>query len=522
MLKLSGSVGKGGSNKDVDVLVVQYALSQIKMKNTAKPGAAAKKLWDQTIDAVYSVSLAKAIGVFQAANKLKVTGVVKPNSDTSRLLAKNAPSVNHVYFDRHTIVSNIRRRKIIVSSKRAAADYLKKLAMPKKDVFALASIIVKAGSEGLQMSLVKGSYKVDRTTGKLQVTMQINLNVADTYSTGIFYFDLKKARKKIETIVADEATWKISGNNALRLESSKPLTVLKIGNYKASRTFIEYVGLSSDYRSSDMVRLITDAFRNMLETTGVSSETRRKGASQLLQMLAIERATLVSNFMDRLVGLGEVEADADGRNLPSLYAWELEFEIILRVLIGFKVQYILDPNSEREYLNVVIRLGVAKQSKKSSPITLGLDLKKLGKTLLDFKSVDFAIGAAAEFSQKIGPYTFKIEAASEMPKLDRPQLRLSWDDLLSLAGKQFKSDSKDISETGVEVALFIWDLGTVKFTILVDLSYENLFSEPTVETDWMAKVYGELRFFFSADSTAFDDWIYEGIRKLQPPTLPIP
>jgi len=79
MIKLSGSVGKGGLNRVHDVAVVQAALKQIK-------GSNGRPLWPGPIDGKASEdSLGSAIAGFESKINPRISGIIAPGGEANAL-----------------------------------------------------------------------------------------------------------------------------------------------------------------------------------------------------------------------------------------------------------------------------------------------------------------------------------------------------------------------------------------------------------------------------------------------------
>lgn len=298
---------------------------------------------------------------------------------------------------------------------------------------------------------------------------------------------------------------------------------MKIGNSKASESFFTTTGfgVKKAYESDKMVRLVVDAFYKLLTTTNINTVARKSGASTLFQILLIQNSYLIKKIEHLLLGEQGIDYDSDDRHLPSLYALEFSFELVSRFLVGATCQYILDPNSEKEYLFIALRFGVAVKNKSGSPFKIGGELKKLDQTLQDFANFNVAFGAEAEWSRKFGPFKLKVKLVSSAPKLGAPRLFMGFDEIAQRL--KLRGDASDRKKAGVELKVFEWDLGFVVITASYDVRYEDLKEKKEdSEAGLSAKAYAELQFFFSADTAVFDDLIYVDLIKQRPNYYALP
>ncbi len=229
-MKLSGSVGKMGANKTMDVMAVQPCLSNIKVKM--------KPLFKGRVDGKAGQDLIDAICVFQANEKIKPSGKMMPDDQTvSKLKMRTPSSVKPTALPMGGAAKpgNTSKAKELA---RRAADQIKRVSsLPVDDAASLAKAVMAAGEDGIPVSLSKVEVTTD---SKFQVTLEIAKATLPSSDPSF----IKSLAEKVSVYIAKSTRWSSGHAGTLTYKTMRAYDGLQ-SKAKPSRAMVQTLDIDT-------------------------------------------------------------------------------------------------------------------------------------------------------------------------------------------------------------------------------------------------------------------------------------
>ncbi len=508
----------------IDVLLVQFALSRIKIDFKGK----IIPLWPQNkVNGKSGKSLSEAISTYQNTRvpKLKPTGTIPLNSETMRLLVKEAglKTAGRTKVG-YTTVANI--AKIIANANIEAEKVFLRAFMPNSDAEALMTIIREAAKCGIEIFVdLKKEFSVDRNSGKISLFLGQRTEKYPTLGSKLAY-DFDEANKAIADIVKKSKVWEIRKGKAQNLSLRKGYNFLKIGRFKAAQTGIDFfggdspmrrafefvTGNKSKYASDWRIKLIIDAAYKLISDeapiSGEAADIGNRGdtISPTRKARLLKMGEMLAQ-VDKQLSKGLFSAVFSGnrsglkfRQIYPLHAANLDIAIqVYKALFAvLSIQFIMDPNDRKEYLLIKPKFGAGKTDN-----TFSAGLSKLDKSIVDFSTFNVEPFLDVKSSFVFGP--IELVVALKNQKMTDRKVTLNGNSEVSTSKK--KSSKKRKNKAKIETIKF--DFGAVEFVV-------NVTTNIDLDADIDVKLGAEFPTFLELDTDVFDDVFYRNSVPLDP------